>query len=186
MKKGGMPRSLPQNRLVVRCRSLYGSCWMDSHLQVLHTAEWGRRVSLPFDKWSYSPLMATCAICRGPAQLLLVPAEMVHSQPSPPPRTRCQHSGLSTLSVDGEGGRCDGPTDRDRCCVQEIDALVRDVVTDNPLPERVYAGWRDAAERSAATLDVGKKGAQYARGLKMWGEHPRGTSLSSPCLANAH
>ena len=104
----------------------------------------------------------------------------------PPPRTRCQHSGLSTLSVDGEGGRCDGPTDRDRCCVQEIDALVRDVVTDNPLPERVYAGWRDAAERSAATLDVGKKGAQYARGLKMWGEHPRGTSLSSPCLANAH
>ena len=53
------------------------------------------------------------------------------------------------------------------------------------LPERVYAGWRDAAQRSAATLDVGKKGAQYARGLKMWGEHPRGTSLSSPCLANA-
>ena len=90
------------------------------------------------------------------------------------------------MSVDGEGGRCDGPTDRDRCCVQELTALVSAVVTDNPLPDRVYAGWRDAAERCAATLDAGKKGAQYARGLNVWGKHPGGTELSSPCLANVH
>ena len=88
------------------------------------------------------------------------------------------------MSVDGEGGRCDCPTDSDRCCVQEVTDLVRAVVTDNPLPEQVYAGWRQAAECGAASLDAGQTGAQYERGLKMWGAHPCGTGLSSPCLAN--
>ena len=88
------------------------------------------------------------------------------------------------MSVDGEGGRCDCPTDSDRCCVQELTDLVRAVVTDNPLSEQVYAGWRQAAECGAASLDAGQTGAKYERGLKMWGEHPCGTGLSSPCLAN--
>ena len=92
-------------------------------------------------------------------------------------RSARQHSGVCTLSVDGEGGRCDCPTDRDRCCVQEVTDLVRAVVTDNPLPERVYAGWRQAAECGAAALDAGKTGAEYEGGLKMWGQHPCGSVL---------
>ena len=97
----------------------------------------------------------------------------------------CRHrTGMFMLVVDSDGCWCEGPTDSDHSCVQELITLVKRVVVTNPLPESAYTQWVQAAEHSAVTLAAGKVGARYETGLKVKGQDTGASEVSSPGLAN--